>query len=117
MLGCLLSSFFSTLQVHLPCEDHIQVPHDQRCQGPACLVPSQARHVQKVPSHQALEEETLGLEVHPQREGHHQNRLPDSGWVLSMAHDLWALEVLAQCRVLDKHQGLDLAQVTFQRVR
>ena len=105
-------------QVHLPCEDHTQALKDQRCQGPVCLPPSQAQYAQKVPFHQAQEEEeTLDPGDHLQSEDPSLNRDPDQEWALNLAHVPWAQEAQGHYQVLDKGLALDLVRVIFVMVK
>lgn len=116
---CFVFSFF---QVHLPCEGHIQVPQDLKCQDFLCQFPSPVQCVQRVLFHPALEE-ILVLEDHLQSEVliWVQNRDPGLEWDLNQAQDLWAQVVPVLCQALGKVLGKDLVQdlglVTFQKMK
>lgn len=110
------------LRVHLPCEGHIQVLQDPKCQDLLCQFPRLVPCAPRVLFHQALEE-TLDLEDHLQSELliWVQNRDPGLGWDLNQAQDLWAQVVPVLCqalgKVLDKDMVQDLVPATFQKMK
>jgi len=109
-------------QVHLPCEGHIQVLQDQKCQDRLCQFPRLVPCAPRALFRQALEE-ILVFEDHLQSEVLIWVQIKDPGleWDLNRARDLWGQLVLVQCQALGKVLGKDMVQdlglVTLQKMK